>query len=470
MFRRFCAFACVTAASVGFTTVNVSAEDWLGFLGPGGSLKSTSTVPAPVEWSAEKNIKWQVDLPGKGVSSPIVVGDKVFVTSYSGYGVGGENEKIEDLKRNVTCVDRASGKELWTKSVAATLPEDPYSGIGVPAHGYASHTPVSDGEKLFVFFGKSGVIAYDLDGNQLWKKSVGTGSGQQRWGSASSPLVYKNMVIVPATEEAESIVALDKESGEEIWTSPAEDFRSTWGSPVIVDANGAVDLVISVPGEVWGLNPESGKLRWYSPGTTDTSASASVAVADGVIYATGGRSGDAVAVKSGGKKDVGDTNVVWEANIPGRFATPVIHEGNLYCFASGIVSVYDTETGDRVAQKRLSATSERGGGPGGEGGGRPGGFGGGDGGRPGGGGGRPSGGRGGMMSTDYASPVIADGKLYITMRSGRVSVLTASPELELLATNVFEGDSGFGGTPAVCDGALFIRSDRALYCVAKTAE
>ncbi|MGB7345797.1 MAG: PQQ-binding-like beta-propeller repeat protein [Pirellulaceae bacterium] len=494
---------CCTVATLLLTGVSM-AEDWPRFLGANGSGVSPDAVAAPLEWSDDSNLKWKSDLPGKGVSSPIVVGDKVFVTAYSGYGVGGKDEKMEDLKRHLVCLDRNDGKEVWSKAIEAVLPEDPYEGMGVPAHGYASHTPVSDGKMVFVFFGKTGVLAFDLDGNEIWRQSVGTGSGQQRWGSASSPVLHDDVLIVNASDESEAMYGFDKTTGKEVWKMPAADLASTWGTPLIVKAGDRSDLVIGVPGEVWGLNPETGKLRWYSRGTQDTSASASLAPgADGVVFATGGRGGEAVAVKAGGKGDVNDTQVVWDANIPGRFATPVYHEGHLFSFASGIVTCYDAESGKKVAQKRLTEGSERGGGgrPGGgppadgggrgeggrgdggrgdggaEGGGPPGGgFGGGRGGGGGfgGGGGGFGGGRGGgggggfSRNIDYASPVLVGGKLYVTSTKGTFYVLTANPEMELLATNTITDETGFGGTPAVSNGELFIRSGSKLYCVAES--
>ena len=310
--------AVLLAASPG-----LAMADWPGFLGTGGTATSVDSEATPTKWSDTKNVKWKIDLPGKGVSSPIVVGDKIFVTAYSGYGVGGEDEKIDDLKRHLVCVDRATGDVVWSKTIDAVQPEDPYSGMGVPAHGYASHTPVSDGTHVFAFFGKTGVIAFDMEGNEVWRESVGTGSGRQRWGSASSPVLYENLVIVNASDESETMVAFDKTTGKEVWKMPAADLASAWGTPSLVKAGDRTDLVIGVPGEVWGMNPKTGKLRWYSRGTTDTSTSASLAVGkDGVVFATGGRGGEAVAVKAGGKGDVNDSHVVWDASIPGRFATP----------------------------------------------------------------------------------------------------------------------------------------------------
>ena len=163
--------ACLVASS------SVVQADWLRFRGPNGSGISSES-DAPVSWSPKENIKWKTPLPGAGVSSPIVVGDRVFVTCYSGYGMDRQDPgDINNLKRHLVCVDRLTGKIQWEKSITAAQPEDPYSGIGVPTHGYASHTPVSDGEHVYAFFGKSGVYAFDLEGNQVWHADVGQGLG-----------------------------------------------------------------------------------------------------------------------------------------------------------------------------------------------------------------------------------------------------------------------------------------------------
>jgi len=144
-----------------------------------------------------------MELPGSGVSCPIVVGDKVFVSCYTGYGIDRQNPgKMDDLKRHLICFDRNSGKTLWQKTVDAVLPEDEYTGMGVPEHGYASHPPVSDGKNVYVFFGKSGVFAYDLDGTELWNAKAGTQSDDRSWGSFSSPIVVDNGLVVPAGPES----------------------------------------------------------------------------------------------------------------------------------------------------------------------------------------------------------------------------------------------------------------------------
>ena len=171
------------------------------------------------------------------------------------------------MRRHVICFDRDTGKVLWDQAVEPVLPEDPYSGQ-FTQHGYASHTPVSDGKRIYVFFGKTGVLAFDLEGKKLWQTSVGTGSGPHGWGTASSPILYKNLVIVPASAESESLVALNQETGKEVWRYKDRGFTSTWGTPVLVDCGqGRTDLVIAVPYKVWGFNPDTGKLRWHCDGT-----------------------------------------------------------------------------------------------------------------------------------------------------------------------------------------------------------
>ena len=209
--------ACAALFSLFTLSIANGQDDWPRFRGVEGNGISESS--APTEWGPDENIKWKAKMPGAGVSSPIVVGGKVFVTCYSGYGESRNNVgNKEDLKRHIVCINQADGEELWSKTLDADVEnEDDFSGIGVTAHGYASHTPVSDGEHLFVFMGKSGVAAYDLDGNEIWKTKVGDGSDSRKWGSAASPIVHGDLVIVPALAESRAVYGLDKKTGEEKW-------------------------------------------------------------------------------------------------------------------------------------------------------------------------------------------------------------------------------------------------------------
>ena len=187
-----------------------SADYWLRFRGPGGSGVSIESKRLPTEWSPTANVGFKTALPGAGVSSPIVVGTRVFVTCYSGSGLQRESPgDINDLKRHLVCIDGKSGAVIWEQEVAAAMPEDPYTGIGVTGHGYASHTPVSDGSRVYVFYGKSGVYAYDFDGNQVWHTDVGKESDPCKWGSSSSPILHNDTLIVTASAESQAIVGLD---------------------------------------------------------------------------------------------------------------------------------------------------------------------------------------------------------------------------------------------------------------------
>jgi hypothetical protein len=428
----------------------LDAADWLRFRGPNGSGVSED-ADVPTHWSDDENLAWKADLPGPGSSSPIVVGELVLVTCYSGYGVDAERPgEIRNLKRHLIAFDAATGVERWKVTVDGTPNEDPYRGF-IGEHGYASSTPTSDGRRVFVFFGKAGVLAYDMSGKRLWQTSVGTESGPQRWGSGASPILYENLVIVNASDESSALVALDQETGKEVWRAEADGLSGAWGTPITVSSADRVDIVLGVPFEIWGFNPKTGKLRWFAEAQADNTYCSSVVTDGKLIYAIEGRSGEAIAVRAGGEKDVSKTHVAWKSRGQNRISTPVLYDGRLYAVSRGVAQCLDAQTGKQIYQKRLSASAaveepseERGGrfGRGGRGGG-PGGQ-------------------------DYASPIVVNGKVYFVTRSGLTHVWESGPEFRLVAQNRFASDeSRYNGTPAVANGKLFLRSDRSLYCVAK---
>jgi outer membrane protein assembly factor BamB len=445
------------------------AADWARFRGPNGGGVSSDRAAIPAEWSDSKNLQWKSELPGPGSSSPIVVGDRVFVTSWSGYADGGADEgTLDSLQRHLVCIDRRTGKQLWKTTVDAKLPEESYRGM-FAENGYASHTPVSDGEIVVAFFGKSGVYAYDFDGRELWQADAGENLDQRGWGSASSPILLEDKVIVTASVESHSVIAFEKKTGRQIWKQEADGFGSTWGTPVIAGSGDDAEIVIGVPYEVWALNPENGRLKWYCEAMPSNSMCSSVVENDGVIYGveSGPGGGGSIAIRAGGRGDVSKSGTVWSGSDRSRIDTPVVHDGLLYFVSNGVVSCLDAKTGDRVYQGRLSGGSSGGRSDevrstGGDDGGR--GRTGGDGGGFGGARGGFGGGRGGGQ--DYSSPIIADGKLIFVRRSGDVFVVKLGREFKQLAVNRFESGSGdFNATPAVSDGQLFIRSSRMLYCV-----
>ena len=412
------------------------ADDWLRFRGTQGTGVASDGSETPVEFDDQKNVLWKIDLPGAGASAPIIVGDKIILTAYSGYGESRENlGEMDKLQRHVLCYSKTDGKQIWQKDFAAHQPEDPYSGMGVPEHGYSSSTPVSDGTHVYVFFGKSGVYAFDLDGKEIWNTSVGTGSGRMKWGSGASPVLAGDVLIVNATDESSSIVGLDKNTGEELWKN--EGVENVWGTPLVVGEGDDQTVVMSVPYEVWAMNPKTGKLKWYTTnGVQDRAVSASPMLDGDIVISMGGRSKTAVAVRLGGEKgaDVTKSNTVWEGQSVARIMTPIVYEGHIYAVSRGIATCLDAKTGKQVYKERLPSigkSAQRSG---------------------------PSG--------NYVSPVIADGKLYQFTKNGGCYVIDAKPEFKLLASNqMAEDGSEFNATPAISDGKLFVRSNRRLYCI-----
>lgn len=417
------------------------AENWQRFRGPNGSGVAEDDAQIPTQWAPNANLRWKTAMPGPGVSSPIVVGNRVFVTCYSGYGLSQEDPgQIENLMRHVVCVDLETGEPIWQRDVKAALPEDAYTGIGVTAHGYASHTPVSDGQNVYAFLGKSGVHAFDLDGNPLWNASVGMESDPTKWGSSSSPVIFENIIIVTASAESQSIIGYDKDTGKELWRQEAKGLDGMWGTPALVKVDDSrTDLVMCVAKELWGLDPSTGKMRWFAEATGAEQAHASVVVGSDRVFAFTGRGGGSVSVKAGGTGDISDSNTLWTGTETSSFSSPVGYQSKLYVIARGVLTVVDGLTGDKLQQVRLQG-AER------------------------------SGGRFGSL--DYPSPIVVGDHLYYLNGSGQMFVFDlAGDEVKQIAVNKVTGDKeSFGGSPAVSQGCLLLRSEKNLYCVTDKGE
>ena len=419
--------AVLAAGILASTPPAATAGDWPGFRGPNADNISTEKG-IPLEWSDSKNLAWTAELPGPGSSSPIVHGDRVFVTCYSGYGLSRDAGRVDDLKRHLVCLDAKTGEIIFDKTVDSAAREDSYSGF-ITEHGYASSTPVTDGENVYCFFGKSGVVAFTRDGKKLWQVSVGTESSNRRWGSAASLVLYKDSVIVNASEESQSIIALKKSTGEEIWKTEASLLELAYTTPGLVDpGNGAKELVIPVPDEVWALNPDNGKLKWYCETSLRGNISPSINTKDGIIYACGGFRGvGSLAIRAGGKDDVTSSHVVWTSRATSYVATPVLHDGTQYWVDDkGVAWATSAKTGEEIYRERLET-----------------------------GGGRPF----------YASPVLCEGRLYVPSRRDGVYVIEANPGFKLLAQNRLSDDTDFNASVAIANGQLLLRSNKAIYCI-----
>ena len=407
----------------------VLADDWTRFRGVNGTGVSDSTM-LPTSWSDSENIAWKVELPGAGSSSPIVTGDRIFVTCYSGYGIGREGS-ADQLVRHLICVDGTQGKILWDKTVPAGDREDPYQGY-ISEHGYASNSATTDGTHVFVFHGKSGVFAYDMEGSELWNHSVGKESSNRQWGSAASLVLLDNKLIVNASEESRAVIALDKVSGQEIWKAEASALELSYGTPAAVNRDdGKTELVLAVPGEVWGLNSDTGKLSWFVETQLTGNISPSPLVVNQSVYVFGGyRSAGSYLVRSGGKGDITKSHVEWYSRNSSYVATPAYHDGHLYWIDDqGIAWCQEASSGKQVYRQRVQQLKS---------------------------GGRPV----------YASPIVAGGKLYVVTRHDGTLIIPATTEFTVESHNVLTSDeTDFNATPAIYDNQLLLRSNRALYCI-----
>lgn len=399
------------------------AADWTQFRGPQG-LGVAADKGLPVKWSETENIVWKTDLPGAGSSSPIFVGDRIYLTTYSGYNVPNQDAgEMSDLKRHLVCLDRKTGDVKWTKDVPSELPEQDRIRDG---HGYASSTLACDGKHLFAFFGKSGVFCFDLEGQPIWQKSVGTElSG---WGSANSPVLFEDLVIINASVESQQLVALDKRTGKERWT--AGGLLESWNTPLLVkNAKGQTEVAVSVPGKILSFNPKTGAPLWTCNTDINMYMVPSLVAEKDIIYCIGGKTNGMLAIRTGGKGDVTKSHRLWTGTKGSNVSSPVYHDKHLYFAKDNEAIVYcaDAATGNIVYEERLP-------------------------------------GRGGAQF--YASPVLADGKLYYLSRDGKTFVIAAKPKFELLSTNqVGNWRDVCNASPVVADGRLFIRSDNYLYCI-----
>ncbi|HYF37115.1 MAG TPA: PQQ-binding-like beta-propeller repeat protein [Prosthecobacter sp.] len=411
----------------------LQAGDWPRFLGPTGAAEVVE-AKIPLTWSDTQNVAWKFAMPGPGSSSPIVVGNKVLVSCWSGYGDKSDADDMSKLQRHLVCLNLADGGEIWDTAVPATAPEDPFQGM-ITEHGYATSTPASDGERIYAFFGKSGAYAFDMDGKQLWHTPLGTESGGRRWGSGGSPILYKDTVIVNATDESRALYALDKKTGKQVWKASGGLLDMAYGTPSIMEANGRTDLVFALAEEVWGMNPDTGKLRWYALHQLPGNVSPCLVQDGNVAYLFGGfPTQGSVAVKLGGQDDVTATNVLWSSRTSSYVPTPILHEGHLYVVNDqGFAICMEAKTGKDVYRERVIESG------GGRGRGKP--F--------------------------YASPVLIGDRLHCVSRKGGVYVIAAKPVYEKLAHNVLDSDSSqFNGTPAVANDRLILRSDWGVYCIA----
>ncbi len=403
-----------------FTSIPATPGDWSRFRGPDGSGASADGDP-PIEWSETENITWKTPLPGPGASSPIVWGDRVYLTYYTGYYVPGEDRgSLDDLERHLIAIRLSDGEILWDKSVAARLPEEPE----IRDHGYAANSAVADASGVIVFFGKSGVFAFDHDGNEQWQADVGDRASD--WGTAASPVLWEDLVFINASVESETLFALNRETGDEVWS--AGGINEAWNTPLVLEsAAGREELVVATHGTIRAFSPADGEELWNCATDITWYMVPSPVVDAEHVYFLGGRSGVmALGIRTGGSGDVTQSHRIWTSNQGSNVSSPVLHEGHLYWMndSQGLAYCAVAETGEILYEQRMERSNQV-----------------------------------------YASALLANGRVYYLDRDGRTFVVAATPEFEQLAINDLRDGSIFNGSPAVAGDQLLIRSDKFLYCI-----
>jgi len=445
VFRRLSAAALPLVTLV--ATAVASPPHWPSFRGPQATGVADGTSP-PTSWDIEKdvNIRWKRPIPGLAHSSPIVWGDRAFVTTavsgdvepYLRTGLYGESpDHPEDLEHDfrVYCIDRNSGKIHWKVSAHRGVPR-------VKRHVKSSHsnsTPATDGKHVVAFFGSEGLYCYDFNGRLLWKQDLGLlDSGapdlpEIQWGFASSPIIHKDTVYVQCDVNNQSFVAaLDVNDGKEKWRA-LRDTTAGWGTPTIHEGNARTQVIANGYQYMAGYDAASGRELWRLTGGGDIPVPTPY-VAGGLIYITNGHGAwrPIFAIRRDATGDIsldGDKTsndfIVWCRRKHGSYIpTTIVYRDYLYVADDrGILSCYEARTGEKVYRERLAESFE----------------------------------------SHSASPVAADGKLYVTSEDGTVRVVKAGPTLEVLATNQMREPCL--ATPAISDRMILIRTAKQLVAI-----
>ena len=403
----------------------LKAESWPQFRGKEGAATRVSADTLPTEWGDNKHVEWKTELPGPGSSSPVFFEDKLFVTCYVGYGTDPRDPgDPNDLGRQLICIERSSGKILWNRSVDLANPEDDYRGY-IMEHGYASSTPVTDGENVYAFFGKSGVHAFTVDGTPLWSQQVGSDSSNRRWGSGASPVLYQDLLIVNAADEGRAVIAFDKKTGEERWRKESKSLELAYGTPQLRTKDGKTELLLAMPYEVWCLDPATGKPIWTVPTEMPGNICPSVVTTADMAFAFGGYPRkSSVAIKDG--------KILWTGKSTTYVPTPLAYGDHLYWVSDDAeVICMETATGKVITDRDLEGL------------------------------------RGSSKRSVYASMLRFGNHLMVVTRRNGTFVFEANPEMKQVAHNHLEDSSDFNASPALSQDTIYLRSNRFLYAISK---
>jgi outer membrane protein assembly factor BamB len=443
---RRIALTFIVGISLGFAALssfseNASAGNWPQWRGPDGSgISNEKNLPS--EWSPTKNIKWKTPIDGRSHSSPIVWGNRVFLTTaVEGEVVPGakavkhtsEGDKEflhpdsigADRKHTfkVICLDRDSGKVLWQANAWEGTPYDNRH----RKSSYAASTPATDGKLVYAFFGTEGLYAYDFKGKLAWKAQLGN-IATVGMGTGTSPILFDNLIIVQCDEDngtASFIVALDKKTGKEVWKTPRK-IQVSWSTPVLARTSTRAELIASGTESVIAYDPATGKELWRHKGVESNAIPSPVANNDMVFLVAGFPAKIAMAIRLGQSGDLtGTPNVPWKyqkgtAYVP----SPILYGDYLYLTTDrGILTCIDARTGEVKYE----------------------------------------GGRIPVPATFTASPVAFEGKILMTSEDGDTFIVKSGPKHEVIGTNSV-GEAVYA-SPAIADGRIFIRGEKNLYCI-----
>lgn len=393
------------------------AENWPVWRGPRGDGTSRETG-IPTHWSSTENVRWKTPLPGRGYSSPVVWGERIFVTWC-----------VEDKKTRVLgCLDRRDGKLLWDK-VVLEAPLERKHGL----NSYASATPATDGKHVWVaFLDKPDMVVacYDFEGKEMWRTSPGKLLSMH--GFCSSPILYKDTVILNGDQDGNGyLVALEKSKGKERWRTRRPNRTRSYCTPIIVEAGGRTQLVMSGSKCVTGYDPDSGKLLWIIDGPTEQYV-ASLVYTEGLFFLTTGfPEYHLLAIRPDGNGNVTHSHVAWHhRRLPAKEASyvpsPIAHGKYFFVVSDqGFASCFEARTGKRLWMHKLGRHHS-------------------------------------------ASPVSAEGRLYFPADNGDTYVLRAGPTFEVLAKNPL-GEECYA-SPAIAEGCLYMRTTQHLYCLGTSAK
>jgi outer membrane protein assembly factor BamB len=398
---------------------------------------------APTVWSDTKNIKWKAEIPGRGFSTPVIWGDRVFLTTAipsgkeqpqavpaaEGRRTGGGAGPLVEHKFEVLCLDRRTGKLLWQRTAKVATPHEGYH----RAYGsFASNSPITDGRYVYAFFGSRGLYVYDFNGKLIWEKDFGVQMKMRlAFGEGAAPLLLKDQLFLVFDHEGESsfIVTVDKRNGKELWRS-ARDERSSWSTPLAIEHNGRTEIIVSATNKVRSYDARSGKILWESAGLGANVIPVPVHH-NGMVYVMSGyRDPKLMAIKLGKDGDLtGSDAIAWSHTRGLAYTTsPVLYDNKLYVVTdNGMLSAFNATTGEPFyALTRLPKAYNL-----------------------------------------KASPVGANGKLYVATEDGDVVVLKMGEKFEVIGVNTLE-DQVFIATPVIAGGEIYLRGQNTLFCISET--